>query len=771
MKKLLSLLMMTLLAVTAWAGTETITFADLGFENQQEVSSISGENFTISFDKGTNSNVPKYYTTGNAIRVYGGGFVTVTSTTKTFTSIEFTFASGEGSNAITSDVGTFSGNAWTGSASSVVFSIAGTSGHRRFTSVTVTYEDGTTSAVATPVITLDPEEGPYYEGTSVTATITCATTGATIFYSTDGENWTEGTTLTLTETTTISAKATLNNVVSSIAEKQVTFEPEPVVPTGEDIIFKYGAGEEFAQNNAEDLVPSVKGGVTITFGIGSGSNNPKWYSASNGNARVYNGNTITIDAGDKTINTVTFTYDGNYPLNSPTTTDGTWAAPVWTVNASTGVLNVKNTARISTITVNVSGEAAAVEAPVITLNPAEGPYFEGDVVTATFSCETEGATITYSINDGEWQEVGETPVLITETSTIKAKATLGDEESVVASKTVSFIKVITTAAQFNALPEGTDFRFDGELAVINYYETNTAKGYYTQDETGGILIFGSNMPEYESGDIIPAGFTGRRTKYGDAPEMINPAGMQASTQSTELVPMEATIADVKVENNSRYAVLRGATLGDGTIEIDGESVAIYNRFNVDAPADTEGKTFDVYGVISYYYNNQFLPMEYVEIVEPKTYPINVGEFENGSVVADKTEATIGETVTLTIAPDEGYELTEITVKAGYLSDPVVNGISILAKDWTELGEVELNKVDDTHYTFVVPEDLNYNDFTEFKVEATFTQTAPPTAIDSILVNASGNARFVNPLGQVSDRPFKGINIVIDGNKTYKIVVK
>jgi len=30
-------------------------------------------------------------------------------------------------------------------------------------------------------------------------------------------------------------------------------------------------------------------------------------------------------------------------------------------------------------------------------------------------------------------------------------------------------------------------------------------------------------------------------------------------------------------------------------------------------------------------------------------------------------------------------------------------------------------------------------------------------------------RYVNPMGHVSDRPFKGLNIVIDGDKTYKVV--
>lgn len=29
--------------------------------------------------------------------------------------------------------------------------------------------------------------------------------------------------------------------------------------------------------------------------------------------------------------------------------------------------------------------------------------------------------------------------------------------------------------------------------------------------------------------------------------------------------------------------------------------------------------------------------------------------------------------------------------------------------------------------------------------------------------------YVNPMGQMSDRPFRGVNIVIDGYRTYKVV--
>lgn len=119
----------------------SVTFSELGFENAEAVAEVvldETTNTKITFDKGTNNNAPKYYNSGAAIRCYGGNTFTVSSDV-TMSEIDITFASGEGSNAITSDVGTYEAGVWTGSASSVTFTVGGTSGHRRLASMTVKF--------------------------------------------------------------------------------------------------------------------------------------------------------------------------------------------------------------------------------------------------------------------------------------------------------------------------------------------------------------------------------------------------------------------------------------------------------------------------------------------------------------------------------------------------------------------------------------------------------------------------------------------------------
>ncbi len=123
-------------------GTEStvIDFSAQGYSNATEVTSVTSDDITVTFDKGTGSNTSKYYTSGTAVRVYGGNTVTVSAASGyKIVSISITFGSSDGSNAITADAGTYADGEWAGSADSVVLTIGGTSGNRRFLSITVNY--------------------------------------------------------------------------------------------------------------------------------------------------------------------------------------------------------------------------------------------------------------------------------------------------------------------------------------------------------------------------------------------------------------------------------------------------------------------------------------------------------------------------------------------------------------------------------------------------------------------------------------------------------
>lgn len=127
-------------AVAAEADLSVVAdFTKQGFTNQKEVTRVEVDPLVFIFDKGTNSNAPKYYTSGTAVRVYGGSSVTVSSGTVKLTKIVITFGKSDGSNALTADSGTYSDGTWIGEASSVKFTVGGMSGNRRFQSIAVSY--------------------------------------------------------------------------------------------------------------------------------------------------------------------------------------------------------------------------------------------------------------------------------------------------------------------------------------------------------------------------------------------------------------------------------------------------------------------------------------------------------------------------------------------------------------------------------------------------------------------------------------------------------
>lgn len=117
----------------------TIDLTTQGYTNATEVTGLTVDGVTVAFDKGSNtSNAPKWYDSGSAVRVYAGNTFAI-SASKAIASIKLIYGTGDSTNEITTDVGTFSTDTWTGSANNVVFTIGGTKGNRRLVKIEVVY--------------------------------------------------------------------------------------------------------------------------------------------------------------------------------------------------------------------------------------------------------------------------------------------------------------------------------------------------------------------------------------------------------------------------------------------------------------------------------------------------------------------------------------------------------------------------------------------------------------------------------------------------------
>ncbi len=221
----------------------TFNFSQMSYANQTDLTKETIEKLPISivFDKGTNSNTPKYYDSGFAVRAYGGNTFTVSGANATITKIEITFGKSDGTNEISSDPEGYaesSTGTWIGSASSVTFTIVGTSGNRRIQSIKVTYDGAAADErvkLATPAVTA------AQDGTSVTLTWE-AVPNAT------GYEYTVGSVNDLTFETSVTvpmAEGTYDWSVTAVADDETKYLPSDpatgsiTVTTGEVNVQKW----------------------------------------------------------------------------------------------------------------------------------------------------------------------------------------------------------------------------------------------------------------------------------------------------------------------------------------------------------------------------------------------------------------------------------------------------------------------------------------------------------------------------------------------------
>ena len=498
---------------SAWAAEETITFSEKGYSNAEAIESVSGTDFTITFDKGTNNNDPKYYTTGSAIRCYGGNTFTVSST-KTITKIVLTFASGEGSNAITTDPGTYQAKdgTWEGSASSIVFTIGGSTGHRRLASITVTYEEGGEPIPTCEAPTFSIESGNYTSTQSVE--ISTSTEGATIYYTLDGTDPTNSSTeyegaFEVSEDATIKAIAYLGTVVSSISEITITFGTGATFTLNDADAIKALGIELPAAGEGTEVELIEKDGISIA--ATSGTTETRIFQGSGNyegkyDFRIYKNGTLTFTAGSNYIKKIEFTGNNLDKLSGDNYDSGLWSG-----SATSVTLTATGTATIYTITV-ICGNPPAVEAPISSV--PTGTYY--GVQSVELSCATEGAEIYYTIDDTELtmdENKKYTGAFeVSETTTIKAIATTATAVSTVMTVTITILPPveITLTKNIETYCNATALDFSQSGLKVYKVKVEDGKAVLTEVTTGkipakrGVILMGEPEKKYEAKPIESA---------------------------------------------------------------------------------------------------------------------------------------------------------------------------------------------------------------------------------------------------------------------------
>ena len=684
MKKLFSLLFVALLSMTAWGTTVTFVPGTTSgqYSNASQADEMSKDGVTISSTKAALGRDDNY-------RFAKDSETTITSTVGNITKVEITSTATydaqygpygfDGSTGYTCQSGSKVGT-WQGDAASLTLVAA--NGQVRATEIVVTIADPVVTTLQDPVF--DPEDGTTFTG-GLQVTVSCPTQNATlaIYKVVDGEidwstyqyayqsttltisetttytaqayleeeesNWVTATftkvdpvteidaptfdpadgttfdnelvvtitgpegstiyyvvndspeyevlspaTVTLTETSTITAYAELDGVESDIVEASYTKNevtpPEPWQGT-ETYLATRDTGDFGGTAGAFNVFKEERPGINIAFSNGT---------IAQGAYRIYKSSTLTFTSQVGNITAIEFigvstnpvsnfgdvegmTYDGN---------NGVWVGNAATVEFTPTIAQV----RCTEIRVTVGQEAVIVAAPVIT--PEDNTVFAGEQ-EVTMTCSTEGAQIYYTIDDGT-ETLYEGPFTIDASCTVKAYAKVGDAIS--PEVTAKFIlgTAINTIAEGDT--EDAYYVYNG-AAVVTYQN-----GSYTwiRDNSGSGLIYGYQIPKLNQGDVLKAGWTANYIVYNDVlPEFRYPMGVEASGNTATVEPLERETATAA--NVNEYVVLKGITVLTDTTNTKkfynaADSLILYNQFNIaDSVLNIEdGKQYDVEGLVTYY---------------------------------------------------------------------------------------------------------------------------------------------------------------------------
>ena len=591
MRKIFTLLTMCLLATAAWAQTEIVFIPGETVGNNetaQGADEMSKDGITVSTTSG-----------GLKAREYRfakGSVTTITSTVGNIIKIEFTCtASGTtkyGPGCFAAQDGySYDDNIgiWEGAPATSV-SFTAESNQVRASKIVVTVGD---AGLAKPVI--NPASGTYYS--QIQVSITCNTSGAKIYYTTDGNDPT-----TSSKQYTAPFAVNSNTTVKAISAKDGE--------TSDVVTATYEFGTATTVNNIAEYLNAANDAVLIF-------NNPVYVLAQNRNYLYVKDNTgYALFFGPCGQ---TYTNGDAIPAN--------FVGTRTTYNGEPELSDLSNFQAASSNSPIAPEEITADEVG----HSMFAHYVKMDDVTIT-AVEENGRT-NYVLTDAE----GNTCAVYFGSMGVSVPNDLNGTFNVMGivgsyGTEPTIYQLLPTYIKKN-VPIGEGYGLDdlGNLpddtpAVLVYDATvlgQSGQYLYLMDETGFGLAYGQCGKTYTYGDIVPAGYSGTKTTWDAEPELKDLSGFETASGNIGGIEALMDLAEPISPNQVAHPIWgHFVKLSQVTIDTQnktftdgyGNSCPYYDRFGVAFPQDTN-LPYDVYGIVASYGKTntvyQILPVKIV----------------------------------------------------------------------------------------------------------------------------------------------------------------
>ena len=480
------------------------------------VTSLSGRANDIDFTMTKAGS--QMYASATQTRFYSGATLTISAPTGfAISSIVFAEPTTDKrwDGSITADEDAYDGDlkTWAGSANSVTFTFGA---QNRIATATVTYEAYVAPTVAMP--TISGEEN-FVGSTSVT--LDCSTTGAEIYYTTDGTDPKSGSLysepFSLTNDATVKAIAKLGSDWSAVASKEFT-----KVVSYTTIADIYTKAVEVG-STATDIY------VTFNNWIVTGVKNSNVYLTDGTNGLIIYGSGHNFEAGDILSGTAACKvqlYNGNAELTSLTAS----TAGLTVTKGGVAAVNALDTDGIAALTAKNTGSVIKISGEYTSDGKIAGVKVWNNLYSFSLTVGTSYECTGVYFNGGE-----------THGNEIMPRS--ADDIVVVAAAT---LEEVTGLAALKAADRGS-YIVNLTDAVVTLVDGNNA---FIEDATAGALIYFSGHG-YAAGDKLNGQYEVTTSTYQGKFEI---TAMEAQTGATKVADAEIPVTTMTIAQlNANFA--------------------------------------------------------------------------------------------------------------------------------------------------------------------------------------------------------------------------